>query len=251
MRVPHVVGALLLLVLLITVLAIVPSRADPAVSSAIVVELFTSEGCSSCPPADKLLGELAHRGNIEGRPVIVLGEHVDYWNDLGWKDRFSSPIFTQRQRDYVRALGVNSAYTPEMVVNGHTELVGNDAGALARAISAEKNAGKTTVALDFVAPGTAKIKVAHASPGSRVLFAITEDNLVTHVQRGENGGRELRHQGVVRQLKQVGTAGAEDFETSVAVSLPDDWKRQDIRLIVLVQKSAGGVIEGAAATALR
>ena len=120
---------------------------EPADKSFAVVELFTSEGCSSCPPADKLLADLEKRGNVNGRQILVMSEHVDYWDGLGWKDRFSSSVFTQRQTDYVRKLGLGSPYTPEVVINGQTELIGNDEAALMRGLSEQKVTGSAVVSL--------------------------------------------------------------------------------------------------------
>src|SRR5919197_1244382 len=119
----------------------------------VVVELFTSEGCSSCPPADQLLERLAAAGAIDGAQVVALGEHVDYWDRLGWRDRFSSPAFTARQAVYVRRFNDESAYTPQMVVDGRAGLVGSDAGAVRRAIA--KAAAAPHGVMSVVAPGKA------------------------------------------------------------------------------------------------
>src|SRR5512146_3181325 len=110
-------------------------QSNPTSPSPVFVELFTSEGCSSCPPADALLTQLEKQRQIDGRPIIVLGEHVDYWNNLGWTDRFSSARFSERQSEYARKFGLDSVYTPQMVVNGRTEFVGNDPAALQKALS--------------------------------------------------------------------------------------------------------------------
>jgi hypothetical protein len=179
-----------------------------------------------------------------------MGEHVDYWDGLGWKDRFSSSVFTQRQTDYVRALGLESPYTPQMVINGRTELVGNDAGALERGLAAQKASGNPVVTLNVDSSLMANVKVQGARPGSRVLLAITEAKLSTHVQRGENGGRELQHTGVVRRLNEIGLAKSGSFESSIPIKLESGWQRENLRIIVLVQNSPGGAIEGSAAIGL-
>jgi hypothetical protein len=251
MKVLSILAGLLVLVLIVTVVAQLPGRADAASSGPIVVELFTSEGCSSCPPADKLLAELDQRGSVNGRPIIVMGEHVDYWDGLGWKDRFASSVFTKRQTEYVRRLGVDSAYTPQMVVNGSTELVGNDSAALSRALAAQKSSGSTNVSLQLENSSTASIKVEGARSGSRVLLALTEGNLVTRVQRGENGGRELRHEAVVRRLSDIGSVKSGTFEASVPLKLDSEWQKNKLRVIVFVQGPAGGTIEGAAVANLQ
>ena len=251
MKLLSILAGLLVLVLAITVVAQLPGRAAPASSGPIVVELFTSEGCSSCPPADKLLAELDRRGSVNGRPIIVMGEHVDYWDGLGWKDRFASSVFTKRQTEYVHKLGIDSAYTPQMVVNGATELVGNDSDALSRAIATQKSSGSTTVSLQMQDSSTAAIKVEGARSGSRVLLAVTEGNLVTRVQRGENGGRELRHEAVVRRLTDMGAVKSGSFETSVPLRIDPEWQKDKLRVIVLVQGTGGGTIEGAAVANLQ
>jgi hypothetical protein len=216
----------------------------------VVLELFTSEGCSSCPPADKLLGELERRGSVNGRQILIMGEHVDYWDELGWKDRFSSHVFTQRQTDYARRLGVGSPYTPQLVINGRTEVVGNDETAITRKISALSSTGSAVVTLGVDSSLNATVKVQGATAGSEVLLAITEDGLTTQVKRGENGGRELQHAGVVRRLTEIGTARSGILEVTVPIKLDPAWRRENLRVIVLVQNLAGGPIEGAAAAGL-
>lgn len=251
MRFLSFLAGLLVLAFVITVVTEIPGRAAPSSSGPIVVELFTSEGCSSCPPADKLLAELDRRGSVNGRPIIVMGEHVDYWDGLGWKDRFASSIFTKRQTAYVRRLGVDSAYTPQMIVNGRTELVGNDSAALARAIAEQKSTGNTTVSLRLDGSSAAAVKVEGASSGSRVFLAVTEGNLVTRVQRGENGGRELRHEGVVRRLTDIGPVISGRFKANVPMKLDAGWQTDKLKVIVLVQGSNAGAIEGAAVASLQ
>ena len=251
MKVLSILAGLFVLVLLITLVTQLPGSADAPSSGPIVVELFTSEGCSSCPPADKLLAELDQRGSVNGRQIIVMGEHVDYWDGLGWKDRFASSIFTKRQTEYVRKLGIDSAYTPQMVVNGVTEFVGNDSAALSRAIAGQKSTGSTIVSLQLRETSAAAIKVEGARSGSHVLLAFTEGNLVTHVQRGENGGRELRHEAVVRRLNDLGTVKSGSFNATVPLKFDPDWQKNKLRVIVLVQAPGGGSIEGAAVANLQ
>ena len=222
---------------------------------AVVVELFTSEGCSSCPPADDLLGHLRQdlsAGNIQ---VIPLGFHVDYWNSLGWKDRFSSAEYTQRQEQYTHTLKVDGPYTPEMVVDGEVEFVGNDAGRAQRTI--RQQASQLETAQVRIAPaGADQLTVqingpAAASNGNAlVMLAITEDNLTTQVFSGENGGRKLHHAAVVRELREIGTLHSGTMETTVPLKLEKDWKRNDLRAVVFVQQGPSGKIEGAASVAL-
>jgi hypothetical protein len=237
-------------------LAKTPEPGSPR--KAVVVELFTSEGCSSCPPADELLGHL--RQDLAGKniQVIPLGFHVDYWNSLGWKDRFSSADFTRRQEQYARSLGVDGPYTPQMVVDGTLEFVGNSAGQAQRAIGqAASQPELAVVKISAAGPDQLLVQVkAPASAGdSGVLLAVTEDNLATSVGSGENGGRTLHHAAVVRELRQLGRLHDGGFEATVPVKVEKEWKRGDLRAAVFVQQGnvqqgPSGKIQGAASVAL-
>lgn len=233
------------------VLAKSPEAGSPR--KAVVVELFTSEGCSSCPPADELLGHL--RQDLAGKniQVIPLGFHVDYWNSLGWKDRFSSAEFSRRQEQYARSLGVDGPYTPQMVVDGALEFVGSSAGQAQRAIS--QAAGQPEVAaVKISAAGADQLQVHVQAPASAgdalVILAVTEDNLTTQVGSGENGGRTLRHAAVVRDLRQLGRLHDGGYEANVPVKVEKEWKRDDLRAVVFVQQGPSGKIQGAASVAL-
>jgi hypothetical protein len=222
---------------------------------AVVVELFTSEGCSTCPPADELLGRLRQDLSAKNIDVIPLGFHVDYWDSLGWKDRFSSADFTQRQQQYTRALKVNGPYTPEMVVDGAVEFVGNDAGQARRAIT--QQASQLELAQVKIEPAgaeqlTVQVKGAAGSSSGNalVMLAITEDNLSTQVGSGENGGRTLHHAAVVRALRRLGKLHEGSFEGTEQLKLKKEWKLQDLRAVVFVQNGPSGKIEGAASVAL-
>jgi hypothetical protein len=222
---------------------------------AVVVELFTSEGCSSCPPADELLGHLRQDLSAKNVQVIPLGFHVDYWNSLGWKDRFSSAEFTQRQEQYTRALKVDGPYTPEMVVDGAVEFVGNDAGRAQNTIRQQAaQLAEAQVTIASAAADQLKIQVkgpaAPATGNALVMLAITEDNLSTQVGSGENGGRTLHHAAVVRELRELGMLHNGAMETTVPLKLEKDWKRSDLRAVVFVQQGPSGKIEGAASVAL-
>ncbi|HJW93426.1 MAG TPA: DUF1223 domain-containing protein [Thermoanaerobaculia bacterium] len=167
-------------------------------SSPVVVELFTSQGCSSCPPADELLGRIARDASLRGR-VIPLAFHVDYWNHLGWRDPFSSAEWSQRQSDYVRALGISGAYTPQAVVDGRREFIGSDERRLFGAIEeASKRAANASLSIEA--------DVAHINaPRELELIALTVgDAQTTNVARGENGGRTLTNYAIVQKLTRVG-----------------------------------------------
>ena len=200
-----------------------------------VIELFTSEGCSSCPPADENLARLI--GDAKGRRVIALGWHVDYWDRLGWKDPFSDPSATARQRAYAAAWESRRIYTPQMVVNGITEFVGSAGGQADRAV-AEALAKAGTVALTATArPGEGRDwavtwAVEGAPEGCEVLVALTQDDRVTQVPRGENRGRTLRHEGVVRAFA---TAPAAPGKGVLILGAPADVGPDGVHLIALVQ----------------
>lgn len=228
--------------------ALLENNGSAASGAPVLVELFTSEGCSSCPPADKLLGELDKAGSLDGVPVIALGEHVDYWDGLGWKDRFSSRQFTDRQRQFVDRLRLDSAYTPQMVVDGHLEFVGNDERALRQALAKASHSAKPAqVKLSWDGD---HLKIAVTDTGvhaAKVLLAITETNLATEVQRGENGGRTLHHAAVVRKLSQIGDLRNSQFTSSIAVTRDASWNPENLKLVVFVQDEKTGTVLGASA----
>lgn len=188
--------------------------------SPVLVELFTSEGCSSCPPADELLAKL------ERREVIVLSEHVDYWDQLGWRDPFSNAQFTRRQAAYVARLNASGNYTPQMVVDGRFEMVGSDArravAAIAEATARPKVALRLTTVSRDAERWTIRVAGQDVPAGAELWAAVAEPAVQTQVARGENGGRALRHVGVARSLRSLGTvpAGPLDREVALRVSSP-------------------------------
>jgi hypothetical protein len=233
--------------LLLVALAIVGHVSGSWAETPVVIELFTSEGCSSCPPADALLVDLGRKSPPSGVKLILMGEHVDYWNYIGWTDRFSSASFSDRQSSYAKHLHLATVYTPQMVIDGHQELVGNDATEVYRDISkaaAEPKPAKVSLRWE----PAQKLHIAVQAPAGerpKVLLAITEDGLSTAVGRGENGGRTLHHAAVVRQLKELGTATNGQFETSVDVAVRSDWNPAKLKVVVLVQQPGTGKILGA------
>jgi hypothetical protein len=186
-----------LLALICFVLGIAPLQAG---ERPIVVELFTSEGCSSCPPADALLAELA------GRPgVLALSFHVDYWDRLGWKDPFSSPDATRRQHGYADLLSLATVYTPQMVVDGRWQAVGSDRAEVEQALgAAQRNRDEVPVTL-AVDHGRAQITMGPGNGGvaATLLLVGFDRQHVSAVSRGENGGRTLSHVDVVRSIEEV------------------------------------------------
>ena len=226
----------------------------------VVVELFTSEGCSSCPPADALLAELDARQPVDGAQIIAIEEHVDYWNHLGWADPFSSSEWTDRQQDYGAALR-SEQYTPQMIVGGQYELVGGRSDSAVRAIAQarqlanvhvtiERKAGKDPAEPVFALSVTAPAEPS-AKDAAEIWLAATEGGLASQVSRGENAGRTLRHAPVLRALHFVGTLHGEraaaPFQREVPVKLRPEWNRQNLSVIVFVQEKKSRHILGAAA----
>jgi len=213
----------------------------------VVIELFTSEGCSSCPPADALLVKLS-RESPSGAKLILLGEHVDYWNYIGWTDRFSSAVFSERQGDYAKQLHLATVYTPQMVIDGHLQLVGNGEAEVDRNIrKAAAESKPAQVSLRWEAPQKLRVSVqAPASARSKILLAITEDGLSTAIGKGENSGRTLQHAAVVRQLRDLGAPKNGQFEASVDAAPHPDWNQSKLKVAVLVQDEGSGRILGAA-----
>jgi hypothetical protein len=221
-----------------------------AAKRSVVVELFTSEGCSSCPPADELLGQLRQEPNANGAEVIPLGFHVDYWDFQGWRDRFDSPAFSQRQQDYAGHLHTEGPYTPQMIVDGAVEFVGSSAG---RAKQAIEEAGSQPAAAQIEISASPKRDLAvktTSATSADVMLAITEDNLETKVGAGENGGRTLHHSAVVRDFRRIGQNKGGVLFANVPLTIANDWKRSDLRVVVFAQDAVSGRILGAASRPL-
>lgn len=226
--------------------------ASPAFSadSPVVVELFTSEGCSSCPPADAILVKLDRMAGTKGMNLIVLGEHVDYWNHIGWTDRFSSHEFTVRQQEYEQHFGLESAYTPQMVIDGQQQVLGSDANNVAHDIDAAlKRVKPATITVGKVGGNTYQVSVKADSEKGKVYLAVTEDGLSSEVKGGENGGRTIYHAGVVRELRSIGSLSKGEFQKKVDVPLQRDWNAANLKLVVFLQQGDTGPILGA--TSLR
>ena len=215
----------------------------------VVVELFSSEGCSSCPDADEALAALDREQPVAGAQVLALELHVDYWNQLGWKDPFSSAAYSERQGAYAGAMGKSGVYTPQAVVDGADELVGSRASALRSAIakaasrpSAHVALARNADALDVRVDGLP----AGADANSEVWLAITERGLATDVTRGENAGRHLAHAPVVRALTQLGALQNGTFHASAPLTLPANAKAENARFVVFLQERKSRHIVGAA-----
>jgi hypothetical protein len=228
----------------------------------VIVELFTSEGCSSCPPADSLLSRLQESQPIPGVEIITLSEHVDYWNHLGWKDPYSSSQFTARQQHYADIFRGEDPYTPQMMVDGQKGFVGSNESEARKAIAQEVEAPSANVTLSLDS-GSSKTdsnhiaflvrvdNVASTKSGGplEVLLAITESGLRSSVKRGENSGRTLLHTSVVRKLMPVGTVNpksGESFTAQPIVQISNSWKRDQLTAVAFVQAKSNLRILGAA-----
>jgi hypothetical protein len=230
----------------------------------VVVELFTSEGCSSCPPADQLLARLERSQPVSGARVVALEEHVDYWNQLGWTDPFSSPQYRVRQNDYARAFFIESIYTPQMIVNGIAEFSGGDGKRALQEIERAAQVQTTLVELKTAAnAGNAElvdlsVQITNPKTGkvrnSNVYLAVTESGLASNVSAGENSGRRLQHAPVVRNFGVIGkiaSRGTSGGQFTNTLRLPPEWKRESLRAVVFVQEQDSHRITGAGVTDLR
>jgi len=238
------------------------SSADAKNAQPVVVELFTSEGCSSCPPADALLMKLGAGQPVEGANIIAIEEHVDYWNHEGWTDPYSSADWTLRQQDYVARFKQKEPYTPQMVVDGQTQLVGGQELLAQQAIRQAASHPKTEVTLAVENPpvetGTYKVRVGKLEGNTdrdtaEIWLAVSERELGSSVNAGENAGKTLRHAPVLRSLKKVGVASAKGetaFEGSLKVKFNREWKRENLQVAVFVQEKKSMKILGAASVAV-
>lgn len=230
----------------------------------VIVELFTSEGCSSCPPAEELLSRLEKTQPVPNARIIALEEHVDYWNQLGWKDRFSNPLFRGRQNDYARASNIENIYTPQMIVNGRSEFVGDDSSRAYEEI--QKATANRRFMIHMQADETpdrpelmdlsVHIKNLRGArePASSVYLAVTESKLSFRVGAGENAGRHINHAPVVRSFGVIGTwdaKGSNEVEVHPTLKLPPEWRRENLRAVVFIQEKDSRRISGAAAVELR
>jgi hypothetical protein len=211
----------------------------------VLLELFTSEGCSSCPPADRLLELLDQQQPVPGADLIVLSEHVDYWDRLGWKDPFSSPLFSARQQEYSYRLHGEGVYTPQLVVDGRFGFVGSDGHEAAAAIQEAIHDPKIPIAISNVSRDrnqlTAHVEVPGAhqslSGGRGILYLALADNRAeSHVVRGENAGRALTHVGVTRVLKRVDTLDlGVDTARDITLAIQPEVGVNGSRLVAFIQ----------------
>ena len=246
------------LVLLCLATLVIHRRAVEIPRVPVLVELFTSQGCASCPPADEFLITLDQEQFVPGALVIPLSEHVAYWNGR-WRDPFSSSVFTERQRRYHDIRGSRVLFTPEMVVDGRRQFVGSQRMLAEHAIAHTAMMPKASITM-AVGPSTTAERVhvnvevsgiSRATPRSDIdlWMAITEDGLETDVELGENARRRLRHAAVVRRLLSIATRQIpvpDHFAVSADLSIEAEWRRSSLRLVAFIQEQQSRHVLGVA-----
>jgi len=232
---------------------------EPSSRKAVVVEMFTSEGCSTCPPADALLQKLAGQQPVADADIVPLEEHVDVWDHEGWRDPYGSPEWTRRQLAY-DSLFKKEGYTPQMIVNGESELLGSNEPQALSAISQAAHLVQTGVSIVPVKPegkapqkctvSVEKLSGNTAGDVAEVWLAVTEDGLSSSVNRGENAGQLLHHTATLRSMHVIGTAktngGPTSFTGNPEVKIEPTWNRENVHIVVFVQEKKSRKILGAA-----
>ena len=227
----------------------------------VIIELFTSEGCSTCPPADALLKKLETDQPIDQAEIIALEEHVDYWNHDGWVDRYSSSEWTLRQQEYVTKFELSGPYTPQMVIDGQIQFVGGRQEAAARAI--QEAALRTETEVEIIPEHSVdrdtyrfNVRVRRLigimqGDTAQVWLAVTEAGIQSDVKAGENAGNTLRHAAVLRSLHKLGVATTNTdvaFTAIPQVKPKPGWNQANLRVVVFVQEKKTLRIIGAAST---
>jgi hypothetical protein len=260
MKIP-VVSVIVMLSVGAWILAFAPQRlhgadSDSNVRTPVLVELFTSEGCSSCPPADRFLEKLDGQP-VQGAEMIVLSEHVDYWNHIGWKDPYSASFYSQRQSSYANRFGLDSVYTPQMVVDGTSEFVGSNSGLADKAFQKALRVPKLQVRLSSISSDASNTLHAHletgtldASFGSReadVFVAVALNRAESQVSAGENAGHRLAHVSVVKSLTKVGgLKQGQVLAQDVQLKLGPGSDPSGLHVVAFVQEARQGRVLGAA-----
>jgi hypothetical protein len=254
MRLPLVALIAVLSLMGVTLTVVSPSVHAADTRTPILVELFTSEGCSSCPPADKFLAKLDGQP-VAGAELVVLSEHVDYWNHIGWKDPYSSRFYSERQSTYAEDFGLDGPYTPQIVVDGTSQFVGSDSAAAAKAFGKALGTRKVAVKLSSLSVD-AKGLQAHvdvgpldasfALPDAEVYVAVALNRAESQVSAGENAGSKLTHVSVVRSLEKVGDIKTgQAFSKDVRLKLEPGADPHNLRVIVFVQEPGQHRVVGA------
>jgi len=226
----------------------------------VIVELFTSEGCSTCPSAEALLQELEEQQPVAGADVVALEEHVTYWNHLGWRDPYSLAEWTQRQLAYKEAFKTREVYTPQMIVDGRKQFVGSSERDAAFEIERAARRAETNVAITSKEPdakglrqfnvSVAKLTGNTAGDDAEIWLAVTEDGLQSSVSGGENSGHVLHHVATLRALHKIGVADPNKDRTSFTgdprVRFDSQWKLENLHVVVFVQEKKSLQILGTA-----
>lgn len=222
----------------------------------VLIELFTSEGCSSCPPVDAWLQQIDASPPIDGTKLIVLSEHVDYWDHDGWKDPYSSHSLTERQSAYVRSLGLSAAYTPQIILDGATELRTSEPQQIGPSIQKEAQTPKLSIRIDSTSveagqpdavQGRIEVNGELQKRGGEIYVATALDHANSQVLHGENGGRRLTHVAVVQDITKVGRLEkGKSFDGNFRVRLKPGTDPANLRIVVFVQEPGIGKILGVA-----
>ena len=222
------------------------SSQQPRAASSVLLELFTSEGCSSCPPADSLLGALDGKTTENGQLLVALSEHVTYWNHQGWSDPYSSDVFTGRQSGYSRRFSLGGElYTPQLVVNGDKQMVGSDRSAVAAALAAQPRSAAVPLRIKSVTEMPGHLDLVYSAPlnssqkSAELFAAIADDTDVSQVGGGENNGRRLVHVSVARTLVQLGRLKASSADRHVSIPIPPAGLSAGPQHLVLFAQTAG------------
>jgi hypothetical protein len=232
-----------------------PNSGQTGTRQFVIAELFTSEGCSSCPPAEALLKHLSEEQPIDGVEIIALEEHVDYWNQLGWTDPFSSRQFSERQEEYTSAFHNDGVYTPQLIIDGSAAVIGSRSGEAEEVIQRAAFLPKASLTLKEIGErkngepafqlSVASLPSALNSHKLELWVAVTERGLQSDVQAGENSGRRLQHAAVVRSLRKLGTReSASQFQSQVSVKLKEAWKPENLAVIAFLVDSSSRRIVG-------
>jgi len=229
----------------------------------VVVELFTSEGCSSCPPADELLATLDKKQSVPGVEIIALEQHVDYWNSLGWKDPFSSSRFSERQSEYALSFGRSGIYTPQMIVDGNVEFVGSSRREALSSIAEAGRRAKARVSLQIknsesdsagnipLVLSVEMLPKTGTTGDADLVIAVTENDLPSNISRGENAGLNVVHRAVVRDLRTIGNVKpGKSLEMKWDLRLDKEWNRENVHVVVFLQDRSNRNILGAASRGL-
>lgn len=206
----------------------------------VLVELFTAQGCPSCPAADKILHDLETTQPIAGAEIIALAWHVSYWDSFTWKDEFALPAFGQRQSAYARAFNIGETYTPQMIVDGRVYFVGTKLDKATKEITTSAKISKPEISVSLE-KDKAKISIPNLPKHERstVYMVLTQDDLTRKMERGNNAGKTLVHSAIARDLRAVASIEPQTmkFESETVLQLQPEWKKENLNLIVFVQEN--------------